>query len=247
MKKYGLIGHPLGHSFSQTYFNTKFQQEHLDCHYENYDLDAPEKITELLSKNPDIIGLNVTSPYKEKILEYIDYYDSIVTEIKSANTLLRLPDGKMFGYNTDVVGFSTLLHKAMEKSLKPYAALILGTGGASKAVQYVLRQENIPFHVVSRHPEKGDFTYESLSPETIQCHPLLVNATPLGTHPHTEEAPDIPYSAITADHLLIDLIYNPEETLFLRRGRQQGARTANGLLMLHSQAQASWQLWNHPK
>ena len=250
---YGLIGHPLGHSFSKAYFTAKFEREGLDCRYENFDLLAVEEVTELFHSHTEIMGCNVTAPYKEKILDYIDDYDAIVAEIKSVNTLKRMPDGRIVGFNTDVVGFDTLFERAFQErtpqqaSLSDVSALVLGTGGASKAVQYVLRQRGIPYQLVSRNPLKGDYVYGTtgalLTPEVIKDHALIINTTPLGTYPDIEAAPALPYDAITSGHLLIDLIYNPEETRFLREGRLRGAHTCNGLTMLHSQAEASWQIW----
>ena len=259
MKVFGLIGHPLGHSFSKAWFTEEFQREGLDCRYENFDLETIGQVTELLKHHPEIMGCNVTSPYKEKILDYIDYYDAIVAETRSVNTLKRQANGRFAGFNTDVVGFSTLLQAALDASnpngdLGTEArALILGTGGASKAVQYVMQKKGIPFALVSRDPRRGDFTYGTLgredgkpvlSPEVIRRHRILVNATPLGTHPDIESAPDLPYDALSIEHLLIDLVYNPEETLFLRRGRERGAATFNGRIMLYAQAAASWEIWN---
>lgn len=239
---YGLIGHPLGHSFSKAYFTAKFEREGLDVCYENFDLSAVEEVTELFRSHPEIMGCNVTIPYKETILDYIDGYDETVAEIKATNTLKRMADGRIIGFNTDVLGFDTLLEQAC--SARPGAsALVFGTGGASKAVQYVLRQRGIPYHTVSRDPRRGDYTYETLGREDVQRHRILINATPLGTYPEVETAPALPYDAVTAGHLLIDLVYNPEETRFLREGRRRGALTFNGLTMLHAQAEASWRLW----
>lgn len=253
MKVFGLIGHPLGHSFSKAYFTAKFAQERLDFRYENFDLEEVSQVTELLASHPEIIGLNVTAPYKEEILNYLDDYDAVVVEIKSANTLRREADGRIVGFNTDVVGFATLFETVWEErairqaSPSTESALVLGTGGASKAVQYVLRERDIPFMTVSRDPLQGDFTYETLTPEVIRRHRILINATPLGTYPHVETAPALSYDAVTPNHVMIDLVYNPEETRFLFEGRQRGALTRNGLQMLHSQAEASWHIWNAPR
>ena len=246
MERYGLIGHPLGHSFSQRYFTEKFQQEGLDCHYSNFDIEEIESFPLLLEKNPDIKGLNVTIPYKEKILSYLEGVDAIVDEIKSTNTLLRIPDGRIVGFNTDVIGFEATLLRCYEHHDPPSSALILGSGGASKAIQYVLRHKGIPYQIVSRDPQKGDLTYHDLNPVVLQQYPLIVNTTPVGTFPKTEEAPGLPYEAIGPSHCLIDLVYNPEETLFLKKGKENGALAINGLTMLHAQAEAAWKLWRTP-
>ena len=247
---YGLIGHPLGHSFSKDYFTEKFRREGLDCEYINIDLPSLRG-TELreMTKQPEgsstegrksnlhrLSGFNVTIPYKESIIPYLDGLDPIAAEVGAVNTVKVLDDGRMIGYNTDVIGFYSSL-------LTPHSSLVLGTGGASKAVQYVLRKNNIPYKTVSRSKEKGDLTYQGLTPEIIQSHLLIVNATPVGMVPNINDAPRLPYEAITPDHTLFDLIYNPEETLFLKHGREHGAKTINGLTMLHAQAEASWEIW----
>ena len=235
MKTYfGLIGHPLSHSFSKTYFTEKFEREGLDCEYENYDIDDIA-----LVRDVDLSGFNVTSPYKEAIIPYLDEFDPIAAEVGAVNTVKVLPDGRLIGFNTDVIGFAeTVFGAELQKT-----ALILGTGGASKAVQYALRQLGILYSIVSRSTSKGDYHYEELTPEIIQSHLLIVNATPVGMAPNINEAPNLPYDAITPQHTLIDLIYNPEETLFLRNGKEHGATTINGLTMLHAQAEASWEIW----
>ena len=249
---FGLIGHPLSHSFSKDYFTEKFRREGLNCEYQNYDIVEISLIRKLVSEN-DLKGFNVTIPYKEAILPYLDELDPIAAEVGAVNTVKVLHGGRLKGYNTDVIGFASSLRTVRslprvkrDGSNAKYviAALVLGTGGASKAVQYVLRKNNIPFHLVSRNPQKGDFTYKNLTPEIIQSHLLIINTTPVGMAPHCDEAPLIPYDAVTPKHLLFDLIYNPEETLFLRYGREQGAKTINGLTMLHAQAEASWSFWN---
>ena len=234
MKRFGLIGHPLSHSFSKTHFTEKFEREGLDCEYENYDIDDIALVREL-----DLSGFNVTSPYKEAIIPYLDELNPIAAEVGAVNTVKVLPDGRLIGYNTDVIGFAeTVFGAELQKT-----ALILGTGGASKAVQYALRQLGIRYSIVSRSIGKGDYQYEELTPEIIQSHLLIVNATPVGMAPNINEAPNLPYDAITPQHTLIDLIYNPDETLFLRKGKEHDAITINGLTMLHAQAEASWEIW----
>lgn len=262
MKRYGLIGHPLGHSFSKAYFTEKFEREGLDCEYLNFDLPSLDgetssglslRGTKLREVTKQSNGFNVTFPYKESIIPYLDDLDETAKEIGAVNTVKVLPNGRLKGYNTDVIGFATALRAtslraersgAWQSTGTVVSALVLGTGGASKAVQYVLRQEGIPFHLVSRDPNKGHFTYETLTPAIIKEHLLMINATPVGMAPNINEAPLIPYEALTPQHVLFDLIYNPEETLFLRNGKAQGALTCNGLSMLHAQAEAAWKIWN---
>ena len=245
MKQYGLIGHPLGHSFSKDYFNAKFEKEGLDCEYQNYDLEDVALIRQLVSDHPQLQGLNITIPYKEAIIPYLDELDPISIEVGAVNTVKVLNDGKLIGYNTDIIGLNSSLFTLHSSLFTSPSSLILGTGGASKAVQYVLRKNRIPFHLVSRNAKKGDFTYQDLTHDIVQSHLLIINATPVGMSPHADEAPDLPYGAITSQHTLFDLIYNPEETLFLKHGREQGAVTINGLTMLHAQAEASWKIWKN--
>lgn len=233
MKHFGLIGHPLGHSFSKDYFTKKFDLEGLDCEYRNYDLEDISMVRQLM-----LSGFNVTIPFKEAILPYLDELDPVAAEVGAVNTVKVLPNERLKGFNTDVIGFDSLLSEGNN-----LPALILGTGGASKAVQYVLHQRNIPYHLVSRDPSKGDFTYHDLTSDIIKSHMTIINATPVGMFPNVDEAPALPYEALTNQHTLIDLIYNPEETLFLRHGSEHGATTINGLSMLHAQADASWEIW----
>lgn len=238
MKRFGLIGHPLGHSFSKTYFTEKFEQLSIDACYENYDLTNINQLPQLIKQHPGLFGFNVTIPYKETILPFLDEIDPTAEALGAVNTVKVLPGGKLRGFNTDVIG----IEKSLCINVNP--ALILGTGGASKAIQHVLRKKNIPFHLVSRNPLKGHFTYVSLTPEDIGKHLFIINATPVGMTPKIDEAPLIPYEALTSQHVLFDLIYNPEETLFLKHGKEHGAQTINGLTMLHAQAEASWEIWN---
>jgi shikimate dehydrogenase len=235
---FGLVGHPLSHSFSKAYFTAKFEKERIDACYENFDLEDISEIRQILKEHPDLQGFNVTIPYKEAILPYLDEIDETAKEIAAVNSVKVLEDGKLKGFNTDVIGLQATLCVIAKE------ALILGTGGASKAVQYVLKKHDIPYHLVSRDPKKGHFTYETLSPEIIKAHLLIINATPVGIAPNINEAPAIPYEALTPQHVLFDLIYNPKETLFLKHGKAHGAQTINGLTMLHAQAEASWELWN---
>ncbi|TAM96575.1 MAG: shikimate dehydrogenase [Chitinophagaceae bacterium] len=241
MRHFGLIGFPLSHSFSKKYFSEKFQKEHItDCDYENFPLASIELFPELLKKEkPE--GLNVTIPYKESVISYLDYLDPAAEKIAAVNCI-HFKNGKSTGFNTDIIGF--------ERSLKPllrpqhHHALILGTGGASKAIGYVLSKLNISFHYVSRHKKPDRFTYGDLNEEIIQQHTLIINTTPLGTSPDVNLCPDIPYQFLRKEHLLYDLIYNPPETLFLQRGKERGAAIKNGYEMLLIQAEASWEIWN---
>jgi shikimate dehydrogenase len=242
LKRYGLIGHPLAHSFSKAWFTEKFEKEHIDACYENYDLDSIDKLPRLIGQHPDLCGFNVTIPFKEAILPHLDDLDETAKEIKAVNTVKVMAHGRLKGFNTDVIGIEITLHSLLAH--KNEVALILGTGGASKAVQYVLKKHNYPYHLVSRNPNKGDFTYETLTQDIIKSHLLMINATPIGMAPHIEAFPDIPYEAISSQHTLFDLIYNPEETLFLKHGRKQGATVINGMTMLHAQAEEAWQIWN---
>ena len=264
MVYFGLIGHPLGHSFSQAYFTEKFARENIDARYETFDWEDISEIRQLLDKHPDLKGFNVTIPYKEAIIPYLDEIDETAKEVGAVNTVKVLENSRLKGFNTDIIGLEVVLFETLSvrgtskgTSVTPEGgyvvplrylaklspALILGTGGASKAVQYVLKKHDINFHLVSRNPSKGHFTYETLTPDVIKHHLLIINATPAGMAPNIDEAPVIPYEALTSEHVLFDLIYNPEETLFLKRGKAKGAQTINGLSMLYAQAEASWRIW----
>lgn len=243
MKRYGLIGYPLGHSFSQRYFTEKFEREGIaGCTYENFPIESIDRLDEVLERHPDLCGFNVTIPYKERIIPRLRSMAEEARKIGAVNCVRVTPEG-LVGHNTDAYGFRTSLLKLLDGA-HPGQALVLGTGGASKAVKYVLEQLGIPFDVVSRKASAGDFTYDELTSETVRTRRLIVNATPLGTFPKTDECPDIPYEAIGETHFLFDLVYNPPLTEFLRRGRQQGAAIANGYDMLVGQAEKAWSIWN---
>ena len=246
MKRFGLIGHPLGHSFSKAYFTEKFNREGVDACYELFDLADINELPGLIKKYPDLRGFNVTIPYKEAIIPYLYKLDSLADVVGAVNTVKVLRDGRLIGFNTDVYGFAETLYEVFggDRAKLPKAALVLGTGGASLAVHFALRELDVHYTVVSRSVIKGDYLYEELTPEIILAHPLIINATPVGMAPNINEAPMIPYEAITSEHILFDLIYNPEETLFLRYGRERGATTVNGMKMLHTQADAAWEIWN---
>ena len=242
MRFFGLIGYPLTHSFSKNYFTEKFKNEAIDdCRYENFELADINELSEVLDSHPELVGLNVTIPYKESVLAFINESDDVVKKIKACNCI-KILEKKLIGYNTDVVGFEKSLLKKLNSSHKN--ALILGTGGAAKAVEYVLRKRRIHYHYVSRYPSVKNFSYEQLTPSIMEKHSLIINASPLGMYPKVTEAPPLPYEAITEKHFLFDLIYNPEKTLFLRKGAERGAEIENGYGMLVEQAEESWKIWN---
>jgi shikimate dehydrogenase len=240
LKQFGLIGKSLGHSFSQTYFQEKFQNEGLkDYDYQLFEIPHISTFQEVIKLFPKLCGLNVTIPYKTEVMRYLDLLDEKAKIIGAVNTIEFLPNGKLKGWNTDYIGFRT----SILPLLKPQheKALVFGSGGASKAVQAVLNDLGIDFLVVSRDGGPG---YEDVDAELLQSHKLLINCTPLGTLPNTAHCVDIPYEALTPSHLLFDLVYNPEETLFMAKGKEQGATVKNGLEMLHKQAEAAWEIWN---
>lgn len=241
MKRYGLIGHPLKHSQSRFYFNEKFEHEGLDCRYQHFDLKSIEEIHEVMETYPDLCGFNVTIPYKEAIIPLLDEIDPTAKEVGAVN-VVTIQNGRLKGYNTDVYGFSQLLERAL-KGKEVEHALVLGTGGASKAVRYVLKQKNIPFSAVSRSPEKGDFTYETLTDEILRQNHLIINTTPLGMAPKFDDFPDLHYQALSNKHILIDLIYNPKETAFMELGRTWGAKVYNGWQMFEEQAKKTWEIF----
>lgn len=242
MKTYGLIGYPLEHSFSGKYFAEKFEKENIqDCEYRLFPFENIQEFENL--KQQDIAGLNVTIPYKEQIIPYLDELDQHAEAIGAVN-VIQFNNGKTKGYNSDYYGFKDSLLNFLPSRFKS-AALILGSGGASKAIKQVLIDLSIPFRTISRK-EGFDFTYEELNdrPEIFDDYHLIINTTPLGTFPKTEEKPKLPYQAITKNHYLYDLVYNPSETAFMKAGAVQGAKTINGLEMLVGQAEKSWEIWN---
>ncbi len=240
MKIYGLIGYPLGHSWSPKFFNDKFNKEGLDAEYQLFSLESINQFPALLEQQPNLAGLNVTIPYKLAIIPYLDELSPEASAIGAVNTIV-FKNGKLIGHNTDAFGFaSTLDQFNISQHTK---ALVLGTGGASLAVKYVLAQKNIPFKTASRNSDKGDLTYDELTAELISSHKLIINCTPVGMHPDTKACLPLPFSGITEQHFIIDLIYNPEQTEFLKRASAQKAKTANGLHMLQQQALKAWQLW----
>jgi shikimate dehydrogenase len=245
MDKYGLIGFPLGHSFSISYFNEKFQNEGIDAVYENFEIPDIEQLKEILSVNPNLKGLNVTIPYKEKVFAYLDNISPEARAIGAVNVIKVSHNGnniKLTGYNSDVIGFTRSIEPLIERHHKK--ALILGTGGASKAIRYGLKSLGIETLYVSRAPRQGVITYNDITPEIIKEYNVIVNCTPLGMFPKIDYCPPLPYEAMDNHTLLYDLIYNPDETLFMTKGKAQGATVKNGLEMLLLQAFASWEFWN---
>jgi shikimate dehydrogenase len=242
MKIYGLIGYPLTHSFSKKYFTEKFQRENItDCTYENFPLENIQQVNELFNR-PDLCGLNVTIPYKEKILPFLTEQHEVVVATGACNCI-KIKEGNYIGFNTDVVGFEL----SLKKYLQPHhtRALIFGTGGAAKAVEYVLNKLGIAYLFVSRKKGSANtISYHDLKVELLQEHLLLINTTPLGMYPKLDDCPDIAYDYLTPQHHLFDLVYNPEKTLFLQKGEAKGASIQNGYEMLLLQAEESWKIWN---
>jgi len=242
MSKYGLIGKNISYSFSKNFFTIKFEREKREDTYHNFDIDSIDLLPSIISKYNDIKGLNITIPYKEKVIPFLDRIDKEACKIGAVNTIKIQRDGRLIGYNTDHYGFAKSLADFIP--IKEKTALILGTGGASKAIAYVLDAMEFEYKIVSRVKNETNITYNELNKEIVSNHFLIVNTTPLGTFPNIEEYPHIPYQYLTKDHLLFDLIYNPKETEFLKRGYAKGARVSNGLKMLEYQAKKSWKIWN---
>lgn len=240
--RFGLIGRNISYSFSKTYFNNKFKALNLpDFSYENFDLPSLEEFPALIKMHNTLRGLNVTIPYKEEIIPFLDILDEKAKHIGAINTVKFTKDG-LKGFNTDVYGFKKSIQPFLKESHKK--ALILGTGGASKAVSFVLKELGISYKYVSRNPIGDQIGYSALNKEIISTHTVIINCTPLGTFPNIESRPDIPYELLTSNHLLFDLIYNPEKTSFLLSGEQKGAIICNGAKMLELQAEKAWQIWN---
>lgn len=242
---YGLIGYPLSHSFSKRYFSEKFEREDLaDRKYELFPIASVEELPALIADHPVLRGLNVTIPYKERVIPFLDDVRSEAAAVGAVNTIAVRENG-LIGYNTDVYGFETSLRRFLqEHHAQPAEALVLGTGGAAKAVCYVLDKLSLPFLQVSRNAERGDLTYEDIDEKIIRQHELIINTTPLGMAPDIETFPILPYEYLTSRHLLYDLVYNPERTAFLTKGARRGCPVKNGLEMLHLQAERSWAIWN---
>lgn len=245
MDKYGLIGYPLGHSFSIGYHNQRFADEGINAKYLNFEIPSIDDLPAVLSQNPELKGLNVTIPYKEKVIPFLDYVSPEARAIGAVNVIRVEHQGKKItlkGYNSDVIGFTQSIEPLLENYHKK--ALVLGTGGASKAISYGLKSLGLETVYVSRYERPGTIQYGSITPEVVEEYNVIINCTPLGMFPKTEECPSLPYEAMNERNILYDLIYNPDETLFMRKGAQQGATVKNGLEMLLLQAFASWEFWN---
>ncbi len=244
MDKYGLIGYPLEHSFSKGYFNDKFESEGTDAQYINFEIPSIEELKLVLATNPELKGLNVTLPYKQQVIPFLNEISKEAKEIGAVNVIKVTHKGEkvhLKGFNSDVVGFVESIKPLLDYNHKK--ALILGTGGASKAIDYGLKSLGLETIFVSRTKKPGQLTYEEVTAEVVKEYSVIVNCTPLGMYPKVEECPQIPYEALDSHNLLYDLIYNPDETMFLFKGRKQGAVTKNGLEMLLLQAFASWEFW----
>ncbi len=242
---YGLIGYPLGHSFSQDYFNRKFEAENIDARYVNFEIPEIEDFNNVIADNPTLAGLNVTIPYKQLVIDMLDEMDPEAAEIGAVNVIKFIRrNGRLSlkGYNSDCIGFRDSIAPLLTEERS--RALVLGTGGASRAVSYALRSLGIEVQLVSRSSRPGVLSYAELTDDIMKSHKIIVNTTPLGMYPHTDECPDIPYAMLSPEHLCYDLLYNPDVTLFMKRSAENGAETKNGLEMLLLQAFAAWNIWH---
>lgn len=248
MKTYGLIGYRLGYSFSKGFFTEKFEKENLAEHeYVNFELDSIDEFPGIFKANDHIAGLNCTIPYKQQIMPFLDEIDEEAAKVGAINTVKIIRNGdqlKLKGYNTDIYGFENSLKPMLNEKHKK--ALILGTGGASKAIKYILEKLGLDYVSASIEEQlnENEIRYEQIDEALLQDYLVVINATPLGTHPNVDACANIPYEHLTADHVLFDLVYNPEETLFMKKGKEQGAAVKNGLEMLHGQAIKAWEIWN---
>ena len=243
---YGLIGYPLSHSVSRQYFSQKFEREQLsNCRYDLFAIEHIDLLPDLLQQNPNLCGLNVTIPYKQSVLAYINEQSPAVQQIGAVNCI-KIKQGRLIGYNTDVIGFEQSLIPLLQAHHK--AALVLGNGGAAKAVCWVLQKLGIPYTIVSRQASNNNnnnsLSYEAITAHIMAQHTIVVNTTPLGMYPNTDAAPALPYHFFSPNHLCYDLVYNPTETRFMQQAAKYGAVTKNGLDMLHLQAEAAWAIWN---
>ena len=247
MKKYGLLGYPLSHSFSKGYFTEKFRKESIDAVYENFALPSITEFPSLILSEPLLAGLNVTIPYKQAVIPYLDALTPEAEAIGAVNVIRveRSSETRLIGYNSDVIGFrESICPLVLALGAGPLKALVLGTGGASKAILYALKQLGIETLLVSRKPAPGQITYDDLTAAHYKEFRMIVNTTPLGMSPNVDTCPPIDYAQLGSEHLLFDVVYNPDTTLFLQKGETQGARIKNGLEMLHLQAEAAWDIWN---
>lgn len=242
MAKFGLIGKNIGYSFSKGFFTKKFEEEALNHTYENYDIDAIASFNDIVGSIQGLRGLNVTIPFKEAVIPYLDKLHKKAQKIGAVNTIKITKKGKLIGYNTDYFGFKNSLQPLLREHHKK--ALVLGTGGASKAIVHALKKLDISYAFVSRvSSPMAKFTYDTLTDDIIDNYHIIINCTPVGTYPNINDRPDIPYKAISPKHILYDLIYNPKETAFLKQGRMQGAIVYNGEKMLELQANKAWEIW----
>ncbi|EAY28872.1 shikimate dehydrogenase family protein [Microscilla marina] len=248
MRQFGLIGFPLSHSFSKKYFSEKFEREQIaQANYELYPLPSVDDLPQLIDQTAHLVGLNVTIPHKQTVIPLLDHLDASAKQVGAVNVIKIDADGKKTGYNSDYFGFKqSLLNTSI--LLEPTTqALVLGSGGASRAVMAAFDDLHLKYQVVSRKPstdQPQQISYQEVSPSLIESHQIIVNTTPLGMHPHTDACPALPYEALGTQHLLFDLVYNPEQTLFMKKGGTQGAKAVNGLEMLHLQAEKAWEIWN---
>ena len=244
MREFGLIGKTLKHSFSQKYFEEKFRREQItDASYSLFELTDIKQLTEFIRQRPQLVGFNVTIPYKQQIIPYLDELSEEAAAVNAVNTVVIERVGVQIltkGHNTDIIGF----RESLREVDLPKQALVLGTGGAAAAVTYVLENLGCRCTAISRDPQRG-LPYSALNADIIRQHKFIVNCTPLGTYPNINEKPDIPYEGLSGEHFLYDLVYNPSETAFLKEGILRGAKVQNGLQMLHAQAEASWRIWNN--
>jgi shikimate dehydrogenase len=248
LRHFGLIGYPLEHSFSVSYFTGKFKKEKIDASYRNFPLEKASEFEKLVRDEPDLYGLNVTVPYKQAIIPYLDALSQTARAVQAVNTICfcrRDPSKALTGHNTDVIGFEKSLKQHLRKHHSQ--ALVLGTGGSSSAITFVLESLGIAYERVSRSEGEGKISYGALDPDLVNRRKLIINCTPLGMHPRIDSCPDIPYEALSRDHLLFDLVYNPGKSLFLSRGEAKGASIVNGYDMLIYQAEASWEIWNRKR
>lgn len=247
MKKYGIIGYPLAQSASPSFFNAKFKNENIDAEYIPFEIESIEKLPRILAENPELNGFNVTIPYKQKVMPYLDGISDEAKDINAVNVVKVIHDTDgtphLYGFNSDVIGFTRSIEALVKERHRK--ALILGTGGASKAIAHSLRQLDIEYLLVSRNSGEGKIAYSDLNKEIMESHTLVVNCTPLGMVGHgIDQCPDIPYEFVGERHLFYDIVYNPENTLFLQKGKAQGAATKSGYEMWYLQALASWEIWN---
>lgn len=247
MKLFGILGFPLGHSFSKGYFTEKFEKLGIsNSHkYEKFEVQNIASINEILAENPDIVGFNVTIPHKKNVIEFLQSLDGSAQKVGAVNVIKKMEDGTLKGFNSDYYGFKNSLEDWFKAAGNvPNKALVLGNGGAAQAVKAALNDLNIGFLTVTRKANEGDLQYEQLTEAIMANHELIINTTPQGTFPKVDEKPQIPYEMLSEKHFLYDLVYNPAETAFMHAGAQKGAYTHNGLAMLHLQAEKAWEIWN---